>query len=264
MTTLRFTLSLFSILWLACAVPGWADDSEITALTVLADPVLAIPLTQLASEYSAKQHVSINVTYTPSFEQLMAIESGEKTDLLITAHPPTLNKLKRQHKIEGNAFEALAHMKLALIAPATATPKKTKGIALIRNLFQSQRKLLAIAIPATSSEGYYTSIALNLWRHRYGIFLESSTVQMQNSNEIAEFVAQKKGYGLIFTPEASQHNGIRILENFAVMKSGIALNAAVLKSNNTKASKKFLEFLRENRAQRLFMQHGFAPAASPN
>ena len=155
-------------------------------------------------------------------------------------------------------------MKLALIAPVTANLQQRKGISLIRNLFQSHHKLLAIAIPATSSEGYYTDIALSLWRHRYGIFLDNSTVQMQNSKEIAEFVSQNKGYGLIFAPEASQHHGVRVLENFTVMKSGIALKAATLKGDNTKASEKFLKFLESNSAQYLFTQHGFTPATSQN
>lgn len=249
------------MLWLSCATLAHADDSEITALTVLADPALAIPLAQLASEYSSNRHVSINIAYAPSFEQVMAIESGEEVDLLITAHPSTLNKLKRENKIADNGLETLLHMKLALIGSSEKTsPPKLAGIPLIKNLFQGRQNLLAVAIPATSSEGYYTDIALNLWRHRYGVFLDNSTVQMQNSKEIAEFVAQNKGYGFIFEPEVAQYQNLRILEKFAVMRSDIPLSAAIISGSNTKASRKFLKFLRQNGSQHLFAKHGFKPA----
>lgn len=241
------------ILWCHTA---WADDREIVSITVLSERSLALPLTQLASEYTKKYHQSVNVAFAPSFEQTMAIQEGEPADLFISAHPQSF--LQLHGALEENSITPLVSDNLVLVT-STDIPDTIDevSIPILRELRKRKNFLLAVATPA-AAEGYYAEQLLTYLRSY--LFLSSQTVQMQNTADIVNFLKLMPAFGIMFESDALQSADLRVLGTFpASWYKKIVFTGAVTTGGNVKAARKFLRYLQSPSAQQTFITYGLYP-----
>lgn len=236
-----------------------AAEVEIKSITVLADRALTLPLTQLASDYTRKMQISINVTFAPAFEQGMALESGENADIFISAHPQTFITLRKRGKLKRENAIPLATTRVVLVA--TQHYQKFHK-ALTPDIFRQLRKrkdfLLAVANPAASTEGYYADQVLKHLRRR--IFLADAVVEMQNTSDLIDFLETTEGFGLMLESDALQS---RIVHKIATIPDEWyetpQFFAALVSNPFPDEAKHFIAFLQTKKAQRILIKNGLYP-----
>lgn len=234
-----------------------AEESDITALTILADPALALPLTKLASLYSAESHISVSATFLPSFEQSLAVEEGEAADLLLMAQPETIETMKQQGVLDINHITPLVAARLAMVTSGNLSQKTEQNDKALRALSRQHGFLLASAMAGASSEGYATEKWLQQLRRKHGLYFGSKNVQLQHSQEIMEFIRTQPGaYGIVFSPEADLYSDVTSIR---YSDEEYPFTAAVVVGNQMKAARKLLDFLKGRQGRRIFMQAGFSP-----
>lgn len=253
----------FAVFALCCfATAARADDAdrqEITAITVLADRALTVPLTQLASDYTRAHHISVSVAFSPSFEQALAIESGETVDLFISAHPKTLEQLKQQGVFDVYSITPLVATRLVLVT-SSAYKKETENLSI--NTFLTLRKmdnfLLAVANSSAAAEGFYAGQVLNYLRRH--IFLTDAIVEMQNTSDIVDFLSATEGFGLVFESDALQSTVLRKVAKIPdEWYQKPVFTAAVVAGGAMEEARKFLTFLQTRSSQRVFIKNGLYP-----
>jgi molybdate transport system substrate-binding protein len=259
---------LFTLLgsWLAVGGAALAkmEEGEVTAITVLADRALTIPLAQIASDYSSSHHLSVNVSFAPSFEQTMAVEAGEPADVFITAHPKALEDLKQRGVFDVQSITPLVSNRLVWISsfPAAMKPDALTP-AYLTKLRNDSNFLLAVATASASAEGYYTEQAVkHIKRH---IFLADATVQLQNTPDIMNFLAENKAFAIVFASDLQYYPQYQPLAFVPktwceppVFTGGIVIGGAM------DAARAFLQHLQTPEAQKLFLQAGFLPIPIAN
>lgn len=235
------------------AMQARAEEAELPSLTVLADRALSVPLTQLASQFSRRTHRSVTLSYTPSFEQAMAVQEGEPADLIISAHPKTFTELREL--LVADSLTPLVSARLALVTstdyPDTIVQVSPEDMKAMR-----RRKdfLLAVAIPAATAEGYYASEILSHLQSQ--MFLASQTVQLQNTSEILTFLAGTPAFGIVFEPDALQSPQIRMLAPFPQdWHQPAVFQAAAVARGDAGLAIKFLRYLQTKQAQETFARY---------
>jgi ABC-type molybdate transport system substrate-binding protein len=116
---------LMGIFQQACAEEG----QEIESVTVMADSNLAIPLSQLASEFSAHNMTSIANVFGMSDDQEKKIENGESADLFITRDPAAIEQLKVKGMVDVYSISKLGALNgifftAAVVASENMTPAR--------------------------------------------------------------------------------------------------------------------------------------------
>lgn len=237
-----------------------AAEQEITAITILADRALTTPLTQLASDYTRDHHVSVSVSFSPSFEQSLAIESGESADLFISAHPKTLEQLKQQGVFDVYSITPLVSTRLVLV---TSSGYRNHSPDLTVDTFKNLRKkanfLLAVANPSAAAEGFYADQVVKYLRRR--IFLSDTMVEMQNTSDIIDFLRSTEGFGIVFESDALQSAVLRKVTKIPdTWYQKPVFTAAVVAGGSMDEARKFLTFLQSPHAERVLIKNGLYPA----
>jgi molybdenum ABC transporter molybdate-binding protein len=250
--------------WMTTAVQAAPEPSqEISAITILADPALAAPLTQLASDYTRDNHISVSVSFLPSLEQNMAIEAGETADLFISAHPTLFAKLIQKKVLTKDSTTPLVSTRLMLVSSAIQTrPVAALDIKTFNQWRKDKNFLLVVANPSAAAEGFYAEQVLRYLRKR--IFLSDAVVQMQNTSDIVDFLAFTEGLGVMFESDALQSESLSLIGKVPdEWYQKPTFTAAVLTAGSKQKTQKFLAYLQSNHAQRVFLKNGLY-AAMPN
>ncbi len=238
-----------------------ADENNLPTINILADRALTIPLTQLASDYSKTHKAAVAVTFAPSFEQALAIEEGEPANLFISAHSDSLQQLQQQGLFDVYSLTPIIKGSMALIT-STSYPDNIATISIdaLQQMRQQPNFLLAIANPAATAEGYYTAQILDKVRSK--ISLAGNLVQLQNTEDILEFMRKTPSFGIIFESDALQQTDLTMLGIFPNnWHQKPIFTAAVVAGKEMEAARSFLRFLTTAKAQRHFIRYGFSPVS---
>lgn len=94
----NFLPLIITFLSLFCAqTVNAAEGKEVEAITAQVESPLAVPLSQIISQFSRGNHVSVSAYFGDSAVQKKKIEDGESADIFITSQP----ELVEQMKIKG-------------------------------------------------------------------------------------------------------------------------------------------------------------------
>lgn len=255
---LFYIISALSWLWpFVAPAQTTTIQGEIPSITVLADRALTVPLSQIASQYSRKHHLSITVNFAPSFEQTVAIEEGEPADIFISAHPAALEKLKQQGLFDVYSITPIVKSRMALISSVDDTGRPEKiDFTLLKRLRNQPDFLLAVANPAATAEGYYTEQILEHITSE--LFLSGSTAMLQNTDDILRFMRGTPAYGITFVPYALQDETTRYVGNFPEnWHEPIMFTGVVIAGGQMENARKFLQHLKTAEAQRNFIKYRF-------
>jgi molybdenum ABC transporter molybdate-binding protein len=260
--TLHYIPSVFCLLVLF-AQPAFAQRDSLRELSVLADSALTVPLTRLASSYTRESQVSVTLTFAPSFEQALAIEDGEQADILITAHPEPLVTLQQKGLYDVYSVTPLIEGRLSLVSSYPKNPKLFGlDVEALRTLRKQPDFLLAIANKAAAAEGYY---AAQILKHLpSNLFLTDHTAQMQDAEDVLNFMSTVPSYGILFESDVLQRQNIRTIAPFPKEWHDPAIfTGVVVAGGSMAAARNFLSYLKSPKAQRIFIKYGFYPAAEP-
>lgn len=238
--------------------------TEVSSLNIFADRALTLPLSQLASDYTRESHISVNIAFSPNSAQQQAFESGEAADILISAHPETIDKLTQNGLLLKNSLTPLVTSRLVLV---TTTPtKKPTHQAIQLSTFQRIRKepefLLAIASKHSSADGYAADQVIQFLKQQ--IFLADAVVVLENTQDVSDFLNIGGGYGIIFESDAIQNNALHILGEIPNHWYKPPTFAALFASSgNISEAQKFFAYISQPEKLRIFGKNGLYPVLKP-
>lgn len=249
--------------WISLTANALTEDNAIPTITVMADRALTVPLTKLASLYSRSHNTSVSVTFAPSFEQTLAIEEGEPANVFISAHPLSFKRLQQQGLFDVYSSKPLIEAKLKLIS-SSEYEHQLQGFS-IDTLKMLQKEapdfLIATANSAATAEGHYSSQIFKKLRGQ--MFFSRHSVELQNTEDVLDFVRDNKGFGIILESDASQHSDLKSHTTFdSEWHEPLTFEGVVIAGEEMQTARDFLEYLSTAEAQRLFIKYGFYPAAA--
>ncbi len=103
-----------------------AENKEIESITVLTDPRLAAPLSELASLFARGSGISVANVFGVSADQEKKIEDGDSGDVFITSNPDLVQQLKMKGLVDVYSIGPLATLSgMHFIAAVVASENMT-------------------------------------------------------------------------------------------------------------------------------------------
>lgn len=240
---------------LACVLPLPVQASE--SVTVMADSSLGVALAKVARRYSRSTNTVINISYLPQKIQQAHIIEGGAADLVITPKTDWIEEMKRQGLVDAKSQVSIAKNRLALIGPKDTPIKaewpKFPAAAIIEAI--GKKPGFVIGNPETLPEGVYAREALR--KLTPSGELEPFILAQDQLSGIFDAVRTHGAYGLALYSDTLAQNDITVID--LVPESAhkpIEYFAVVVAGENMDAARKFLEYLKEDDAQRLLREGG--------
>lgn len=259
----RFLLALFfSIsLWLS-AQAGAATaqpQPENASIMVMADPSLAVPITQLARRYSQAHLITITTAFTPSHDQARLIEDGASADIFIAARARWVDDLRAKGLTDVYSQSVLVRNRLVLVGPGESRMEiaLSPTCPLAASLrAQNDSPLLAVGNPDYLSEGGFAIEMLR--KHDMMQDIEPLLAFFRDSGEIADTISKHAAYGITYATEAAHMQGTRVIGLFPEeMHTPVIYQAVIVAGENMTPARAFLEYLKSDEAKAVFKADGF-------
>jgi molybdate transport system substrate-binding protein len=235
-----------------------AEMHDLPFLTVYAASGLTLPLSEIVRTYSANHDITINVTYESSSELTSRIEEGSGADIFIAAHPEWIDKLAKRGMVIGKPSPIISN-ELAVIAandsallPTLSPPMPLqKLLTMIAN-----HTIVVIGDPDSVPLGKYTKESLqqlSVWKRFSPLVIRAATARIA-----LHLIAQGKTVGITYLSDATNNPEVKIL---AVIPdnthSPIINEAAVISDEHVEEARNFIDFLKSDEAQKIFINKGF-------
>ena len=239
----------------AALLPQLVQAPGTAALHVAAAVSLEEVLGQLLTDYALCQPtVAVRAIFGASDALADHLLAGAPADLFLTADVAQLDRLKAGGLIQPNSQVVIAENSLAAIALADRPVPVRK----IHDLARSEVGRIALAGPA-SPLGRYTRTYLE-GRHLFDLVLARS-VQVDNSRSVVAAVrAGQAAVGLVYSSDAAQAIGCRILFRVRRLPQVIQYQAAIVRRGpHPDQAQALLAFLTSRTAVGRFRRCGFRP-----
>lgn len=233
-------------------LPAVSLSEDPIAFTVLAEPQLALPLTEITRLYSLQRRVSLLTAFEDSRTQFNKLLEGESGDVIVTSLPTVSAELKQRGMIDVYSQASIATDALVL---ATAREDVKNRRQLINSL---RREPILLANSNRYVEGIYGSETL-----RY-LFYDSPAPlppQYFNSRDgLYSALRGKEGVAIILQSEARRLDGISLTVPLAdTSYPPVVYHAMAIAGENMQLARDFIEFLKTSEAQAIFARYGFNP-----
>ena len=231
---------------------------------VLADEVMAMPLAELARDYSKERGATINLTFGDSAAQEKYISDGAACDLLISGLPASIARLRAQGLTDIYSQRPLARDSLAFIGGKSST-LPTGGLKergkFAEDLILKNHDDLKIFLPsALWPEGLAASDALG--RMELLLPLSPYIKTLDDRSGVVAASAKKGSYAFIsysLAIAASQKGAMTILDVVPPeYHRALRYEGVVVGGENMTASRKFLDYLTTKQAKAVFKKYGFS------
>lgn len=246
-----------SLLWLALlfsAPPARALDS----VTIMADASISLAVTQIARSYTRNTGSIVTTSYLPFQTQQAQIAEGIAADVLITPLVQWMEDLKTRGLIDVYSPAPIAKNRLALAGPPdsalTANMEKSFPVAAIIQAIGAEPGFV-VGNPETLPEGTYAKEALRaLGAAQY---LEPYTLYPKRIEDMLDMVAHRNAYGIFFYSSVANRGDLKIIGVLPeAAHQPIQYYAVVIAGDNMDSARKFLEYLKSDRAQKIFRDNG--------
>ena len=225
-----------------------AEVSQLDSLTVLAEPSLALPLSEITRAYSMHKQVTLLTTFADSKAHAAQLQEGDG-DVLLTSQPVMVQDLRRMGVVDVYSQTTIAGNELVLAAAEHAPVNVTPLPQLLAG------RPILIADPAIYSEGYYSQDALP---H----LLEGAMTEVEPSLEsLYQRMQDGAGWGLMFSTETRFHPWIQsVLPLSGEEYEPVLYQAMVIAGDRMELSRDFVKYLKSEPAQNIFKRYGFKQA----
>jgi molybdate transport system substrate-binding protein len=252
---IRIHLLALSLL-LILATPVFAAD----ALVVFAAASLTDSLDEVIAAFRHSHNLEIKVSYAGSLMLARQIEQGASADILITADAESMNYAAEKNLINARSRFDLISNELVVVAPASSS---------LSTLVLSQADItaalgngrLATGDVQTVPVGKYAKQAfenMGLWG-----FVGQRLSLSDNVRAALAFVARGEApLGVVYATDAAIEPKVKIVAQFpARSHAPIIYPAALTAQSHSAPAQDFLNFLRSDDAQHIFMRFGFSAAS---
>lgn len=250
---MRIKALLFALL--AFASPAVAQSNalqadNLTSFTVLAEPQLALPMTEITRLYSLRRGVSMLTAFDDSVTQAAKLLEGESGDVLITSYPLVISDLRQRGIVDVYSLNTIAGDSLVLAASNKGAENRQELLAAL----DSQPVLLAN--PKRYVEGLYGHEAIPYLY--YNKPMPFQPVEYTSRSAMYDAIRKGDGIGVLLQSEAKHLKDVDLTVPLA--ESGyppIIYHAMVVAGENMPVARDFSEFLSSAEAQRIFTRYGF-------
>lgn len=197
--------------------------------------------------------IKIEGVYDSSGKLQVQIEEGLATDIFISAADKQMQALNGKNLMRKETVKPLLENKLVLIVPKNSDKKITK----IEDLTKVAHP--AIGDPASVPAGQYAKEALT----KLGIWdaVSSKASLGTNVTEVLHWVAESSAdAGLVYATDAASNANVEITAVAAdgLLKKPVIYPVGILaKAPNKNGAEKFYDFLRSEKAEKIFTEAGF-------
>lgn len=235
--------------------PARALDS----VTVMADPSLSVAITKVAREYSRDRGRIVTISCLPFKMQQEQLTEGGAADVLITPLSQWVDELKTQGLIDVYSPTIVAKTRLALVGPLDGAltidwSKKPFPVAVIIKNIGAEPGFV-VGNPENLPEGIYAMEALRMLDAAQ--YLEPYTLYPKRIEDMFELVINRKAYGIFFYSSLINRSDVKNIGLLPErLHQPIQYYAVVIAGENMDAARKFLEYLKSDRSQKIFRDNG--------
>lgn len=221
------------------------------SFTVLAEPQLVLPMTEITRLYSLRHGVSILTAFDDSVEQEMKLLDGEQGDVLITSYPAVITDLRQRGMIDVYSQASVTADKLVL---AAAKKEGRSNHNEVLTALATQPLLLANS--GRYIEGLYgRTMTQYLY---YGKPLPMEPKEYTLRGMLYDAINKENGIGILLQSEAQLIDGIDLIIPLADSSyPPVIYQAFAVAGENMPVARSFIQFLRSAEAQQIFMRYGF-------
>jgi len=243
-----FTLSI-------CALAYMPIQASAKNILIFAAASTADALRAAIKNYPDKSY-PIRVSYASSGALARQIENGAPTALFLSASVPWTKRLTRKNLLAENGTTNLLNNRLVLAAPASSKLK----IKIVKN-FDLAVKLgngrLAIGDPSHVPAGIYAKAALEF----LGVWQSVLRKTARTSDVRGSLALIERGEvpaGIVYQSDVIASKRAKILDTFPEQSHPpILYPLSLIKEHETKAARRFYNYLQSENATAIFRKFGF-------
>lgn len=256
---------------LLVAVNPLASAAPPAPITVFAASSLTDSLQKVSAAFTATTGIPVRHSFAASSTLARQLENGARVDVLLLADEVWMDYLQARRLIDRRSRLSLLGNQLVLIQPAhTSTPPTAtlRAINQAKDLEQATKALLdararlVLADTQAVPLGRYSRAALeslSLWQP-----LRSRLALADNARTALSLVARAESpLGVVYLTDALTEPRVSIVGIFAPNLHPPIIYPVAATTQAQATTKKYLDFLRSEKAIHLFGQSGFLTLPTP-
>ncbi len=227
-------------------------------LIVLAEPNMVLAMTKISRLYSQKSNTIVSVNFSSSTDSITNIDSGEPSDVFISAHLGLIGSLHQKGLIDIYNTAFIAKDELVLVAQKTNPnlPKEMlkKDIPLEEALkiINQSKATLILDFEGNSSGKFGGDFVQSLNLKDLKLFKKLA----EDKSPILSIVkSDPTQYAILLASQVKNDSDLIILAR----KKGVNIfyQALVIAGDNMEVAREFLRFLKAAEAKKVFQESGF-------
>lgn len=248
-------LALASVIALGITLSARAQEAE---LVVSAAASLADVMAELSTMYRADAGVEVRVNTGGSNTLARQIVEGARVDVFISADEAQMNVVEQAGRVVSGSRADLLANALVIVVPSDSSVRVSSA----RDLAGPGVRRVAMGNPESVPAGVYG----RRWLERAGVWpaVAPKVVPLPTVRAALSAVQEwRVDAAIVYATDARVANAVRV----ALVAPGedapvVVYPAATIRGAREQAAARFLAWLREDAAMRVFIQAGFKPATS--
>ncbi len=255
----RFILVIVaSILFISRASNAYTPKT----ITIFAEPNLSSALTEISRLYSTENKSMISVEFGSAPDMIDRIEDGEASDLFISAHKAWIDNLKQKGLVDIYNINHIIDDTLALITSAEnkSLPKKlsTKKLSFDEALaILNDNKLDLLIDHNSSSLGQHSRYLVDNKKFN-AIRIHKKLPEDRSS--ATNLISKNPNIFSVMLGSQVSNDKFKVISRLENRK--IYYQALVIAGNNMKNAREFSNFLKSDKAQKIFIRNGFVTSGN--
>ncbi|MBN8543447.1 MAG: substrate-binding domain-containing protein [Alphaproteobacteria bacterium] len=236
-----------------------AAPRELSNLTIIADPSLILPLSELVRDYSVQKRVAITLVSSEEKDPETLIGEGMEAHVLISADTELTTQLQLRGQVDVFAQSPLVRTELVM-ARRKEDSGSLRGQWTLANLFLNQGSAIPILLlnPAHYIEGSRSIAALNASEASL-----ESRVMLDKKSELISRLKNEESAGILLGPDVLLDPELTVVSVIPETQyEPIVFMALTLASESMPKARQLVKFLQSDAAASTFAHYGFKPAAS--
>ncbi len=246
-------LALSLAIFITACTASNSNTPKVTLMVSVASSVQDAMKTVQTIYEQENPHVNIIYNFGSSGSLQQQIEQGAPSDIFISAAPKQMNSLQQKNLIIGKTRKNFLQNKVVLI-----TSKDSETSVNFETLPTANFDRIAVGDPKSVPAGQYAKEVLTTLKSYDK--LTSKLVFAKDVRQVLFYVETGNvDAGIVYSTDANVSNKVTVTDTaIASSHSPIVYPIAVIKeSKNYEEAQKFISFLLDKKAQKVFAEYGF-------